>query len=39
VFTISYNSADGKDAPLLAPEPPLSHADLEQVVSSERWFA
>jgi hypothetical protein len=39
VFAISYNAADGKDAPLLAPEPPLSHADLEQVVSSERWFA
>ena len=38
VFAISYNAADGKDAPVLAPEPPLTHADLERVVSSERWF-
>jgi hypothetical protein len=38
VFAISYNAADGKDAAVLAPETPLTHADLEQVVSSERWF-
>jgi hypothetical protein len=38
VFAISYNAADGKDAAVLAPEPPLTQADLERVVSSERWF-
>jgi hypothetical protein len=38
IFAISYNAADGKDSPVLAPEPPLTHADLERVVSSERWF-
>jgi hypothetical protein len=38
VFAISYNAADGKDAPVLAPEPPFTHAQLEQVVSSADWY-
>lgn len=38
VFAISYTAADGKDAPVLAPEPPFTHAQLEQVVSSAEWF-
>ena len=38
VFAISYNAADGKDSPVLADDPPLTLAQLEQIVRDDAWF-
>ena len=38
IFAISYNAGDGKDSPLLAEEPPFTHAQLETIVKDPSWF-
>lgn len=38
VSVLSYNAAEGKESPELAPTPPLSLDQLEQLATSEVWF-
>ena len=38
VWVISYNGAEGKDVVPLAPEPPFSFTDLEEVVRAPGWW-
>lgn len=38
VWTVSYNAADGKDSPVLAPEPPFTFEQLEAIGSDPAWF-
>lgn len=38
VWTVSYNAGDGKDSPVLAPEPPFSFDQLETIASDAAWF-
>ncbi|WP_107705392.1 hypothetical protein [Nocardioides allogilvus] len=38
VSALSYNAAEGKESPPLAPEPPLSKEQLRLVAGSDVWF-
>nr|WP_300047887.1 hypothetical protein [uncultured Nocardioides sp.] len=38
VWATSCNAAEGKDSPPLADEPPLSGAQLVQIVANDYWF-
>lgn len=37
-FAIAYNAAEGKASPVLADEPPFTHAQLEQIVTDPSWL-
>ncbi|WP_341927176.1 hypothetical protein [Nocardioides psychrotolerans] len=38
VWVVSYNASEGKDAPVLADEPPFTFAQLEAIGSDPAWF-
>ena len=38
LFAMSYNAGDGKDAPLVADEPPFTHEQLTTIVDDPSWF-
>lgn len=38
LFAMSYNAGDGKDAPLVADEPPFTHEQLTAIVDDPAWF-
>ncbi|EON22579.1 hypothetical protein CF8_3552 [Nocardioides sp. CF8] len=38
VSALSYNAAEGKESPPLAPEPPLSKEQLRLLAGSDVWF-
>jgi hypothetical protein len=38
ISVLSYNAADGKESPQLAPSPPLSVDQLLQIAGSDVWF-
>ena len=39
VSVLSYNAADGKESPQLAPSPPLSVEQLLEIAGSDGWFS
>lgn len=38
VWVVSYNASEGKDAPVLADEPPFTFEQLEAIGSDQAWF-
>lgn len=38
VWVVSYNASEGKDAPVLADEPPFTFEQLEAIGSDPAWF-
>ena len=38
IFVLSYNAAEGKDTPVLSPEPPLTYEQLEAVATGDGWL-
>lgn len=38
VMAIAYNAAYAKDSPVLADQPPFTHAQLTQIVTDPAWF-